>query len=172
MQSSQSWGLKQEVSRPNLRSRLERHNFELKLQTVVIVSNRMKFELHSLPASRRNDFTLKWNVEITEIIPQTVNRNTKLIKPQHKHTVPDTARKSSMVVMSSTASVRTLTWWIQASLKTSMFSLATLLRGLAARVRAAFITWKEHFRNWWWNASDCKLERVLSLIWCGLYLRG
>ena len=48
-----------------------------------------------------------------------------------------------MVVISSTASVSTLTCFSQASLNTSIFSRATWLWGLAARVRAAFITWKE-----------------------------
>jgi len=35
------------------------------------------------------------------------------------------------------------TWLIQASLKTSIFSWATLLLGLAARIRAALMTWNK-----------------------------
>lgn len=55
--------------------------------------------------------------------------------------VPDTERKSSTEVMSSTASVRMRTCFSHWSLKTSMLSWATLLWGRAARVRAALITW-------------------------------
>lgn len=54
--------------------------------------------------------------------------------------VPETERKSSTDVMSSTASVRTRTCFSHWSLKTSMLSWATLLWGLAASVRAALIT--------------------------------
>ena len=43
----------------------------------------------------------------------------------HQPILPDTARKSSIVVISSTASVRILTWFSQAALKASMFSDVT-----------------------------------------------
>lgn len=56
--------------------------------------------------------------------------------------LPETERKSSTEVMSSTASVRTRTCFSHWSLKTSMLSWATLLWGLAANVRAAFITYE------------------------------
>ncbi|TNN55223.1 hypothetical protein EYF80_034576 [Liparis tanakae] len=53
---------------------------------------------------------------------------------------PDTHRKSSMEVMSSTASVSTRTCFSHCSLNRSMLSWATLLLGLAARASAALIT--------------------------------
>lgn len=56
--------------------------------------------------------------------------------------IPDTERKSSTEVMSSTASVRMRTCFSHWSLNTSMLSWATLLWGRAARVSAALITWR------------------------------
>ena len=62
--------------------------------------------------------------------------------------LPDTARKSSMVVMSSTASVSRRTCFSQISLNTSMFSSATFDLGRAARILAAFITcWRSYTNN-------------------------
>lgn len=54
--------------------------------------------------------------------------------------LPDTDRKSSIDVISSTASVRTRTCFSHCSLNKSILSWATLLLGLAARARAALIT--------------------------------
>lgn len=56
--------------------------------------------------------------------------------------LPETARKSSMEVISSTASVRTRTCFSHCSLKRSMFSWASLLCGFAAKASAALITCK------------------------------
>lgn len=58
--------------------------------------------------------------------------------------LPDTLRKSSMEVMSSTASVSTRTCFSHWSLNKSMLSWATLLLGLAARAKAALITCNYH----------------------------
>ena len=55
--------------------------------------------------------------------------------------LPETDRKSSTEVMSSTASVSTRTCFSHWSLKTSMLSWATLLCGRAANVRAALMTY-------------------------------
>lgn len=55
--------------------------------------------------------------------------------------LPETERKSSTEVMSSTASVSTRTCFSHWSLKTSMLSWATLLCGRAASVRAALMTY-------------------------------
>lgn len=57
--------------------------------------------------------------------------------------LPETAKKSSMEVMSSTASVRTRTCFSHCSLKRSMFSWASLLCGFAAKANAALITCKD-----------------------------
>lgn len=62
-------------------------------------------------------------------------------KKNGQFTLPDTDRKSSTEVMSSTASVRMRTCFSHWSLNTSMLSWATLLWGRAASVRAALITW-------------------------------
>ena len=55
--------------------------------------------------------------------------------------LPETERKSSTEVMSSTASVSTRTCFSHWSLKTSILSWATLLCGRAASVRAALMTY-------------------------------
>lgn len=54
---------------------------------------------------------------------------------------PDTARKSSIVVMSSTASVNKSTWCIHASLNSNKFSRAALLLVRSESVHAACKTW-------------------------------
>lgn len=68
---------------------------------------------------------------------QMINPSILQIKEKHS---PDTQRKSSMEVMSSTASVRTRTCFSHCSLNNSILSWATLLWGLAARANAALIT--------------------------------
>lgn len=55
---------------------------------------------------------------------------------------PETAKKSWIVVISSTASVKIRTSLSQASLNTSMFSWATLDLGRLAKIRAALMTYK------------------------------
>lgn len=63
----------------------------------------------------------------------------------NKQLLPETAKKSSIVVISSTASVSNLTWACHASLKTSILSSASLERGRTAKTLAAFITWGHKF---------------------------
>ena len=53
-----------------------------------------------------------------------------------------------MVVMSSTASVNMRTWRSHASLKTSMFSMATFDLGRAARILAALMTCGQRLSIW------------------------
>lgn len=69
--------------------------------------------------------------------------------------LPETERKSSTDVMSSTASVSTRTCFSHWSLKTSMLSWATLLCGRAASVRAALMTCLlEAIQRQWKHASE------------------
>lgn len=81
--------------------------------------------------------------DIRSILSTRINTTTPSPKEYFGHLIPEAARKSSMSVISSTASVSTRTCFSQASLKTAMFSCAALLFGRAARVRAALTTYRK-----------------------------
>ena len=110
-----------------------------KTKTLIFVKN--KFPLIQI-------FLLITATQISRIVTQFKSYNTSC-KSIFKYTtavanltfpLPETARKSWIVVMSSTASVNSRTSFSQASLKTSMFSWATLDLGRAESTRAALIT--------------------------------
>lgn len=69
-----------------------------------------------------------------------LNKNNRITNNRMNLILPDTARKSSIVVISSTASVRSRTWFSQAARNASTFSCATFDEGRDARMRAAFTT--------------------------------
>lgn len=79
-------------------------------------------------------------VRFSQIINDESNSMDHLLTCKNEKHSPDTQRKSSMDVMSSTASVRTRTCFSHCSLNKSILSWATLLLGLAARANAALIT--------------------------------